>query len=194
MKLRTRFAPTCATALKVATLGVFLACSSGDNTITDAGSDGTVDATSDASVDSGKDSAVDAGMDSGHDSGADADAGVDSGSDASDDASDASNDVETDVITDSGFDGSTLDATVTCGPISGYGFVSVGDGGGGCGTGEDYMCGTDSYQLECDCPSGICTCEKNGIPHGSGGVYGGCPSCTTTPSFSSIATMCGVPY
>jgi hypothetical protein len=167
--------------LLVPCLGSF-ACSGGDDGPSDAAEDGTTDAPNEAS----KDGATDASRDASADARLDVSQG-DSASDAGPDADDASTDAS---ISDGP---TTLDVVVTCGAKMGYGIVSVSDGGGACATGEDYTCGADSYQLECDCPSATCTCEKNGSVVGSGGSFAGCPSCSS-PSFSTIATMCGVPY
>lgn len=184
--------PRCATAANLAAVAIMIvvnACGGGDDNLTDSGTDATTDG---PGQDAAKDSSTEAGKDAGADA-TDASNDVnDGGTDATDDVTDAG----TDVSSDGGSEGSTdagIDVIVTCGSFVGYGFVSSGDSGI-CGTGEDYMCGTDSYQIECDCPSATCTCEKNGTPVGSMPSYAGCPSCTVTPSFSTLATACGIPY
>jgi hypothetical protein len=188
----TSYLPRCATAANLAAVAIMMvvnACGGGDDNLTDSGSDATTDG---PGQDAAKDSSTEAGKDAGVDA-ADASNDVnDAGSDATDDVTDAGADVANDTSSEASTDAG-IDVTVTCGSFLGYGFVSVGDAGG-CGEGEDYMCGTDSYQIECDCPSATCTCEKNGTPIGSMPSYAGCPSCSITPSFSTLATACGIPY
>jgi hypothetical protein len=149
--------------------------------------DVTTDVKTDAPLDASKDVSIDVHGDTG------VDAGEDATSDAADDSPDDASD---DVIVDATPDvlPPPPDGGVTCGTKLGYGFVSVGDGGGACGTGEDYSCGTDMYQIECDCPSAMCTCQKNGIVTGGMASYAGCPGCGATPAFSTLASMCGIPY
>ncbi len=185
--MRMKSLPRCATALYIVATAVMVSlarCSGGDDS--DAGPDAASDATTDASKDAGKDATSDAAKDSA------SDAGTDSASDsATDSASDSASDSGSDSASDSGPD-SGSDSGIVCGSKSGYGFASVGDGG--CGNGEMYKCSADDYQIECDCPTALCTCEKNGAPVGSTTSYAGCPSCTVSPSFSTIAASCGVPY
>ncbi|HEY2368680.1 MAG TPA: hypothetical protein VGH87_19920, partial [Polyangiaceae bacterium] len=71
-------------------------------------------------------------------------------------------------------------------------YVSIGDSGV-CGTGEDYSCGNDAFEIVCECPAATCTCLKNKYDAGTT-TYNGCPSCTTNPNFSGIAAACGIPY
>ena len=170
--------PVCA----IAAIGVAFACgtSSDDNIIVDASSDTTTDVKTDAKTDSGVDTGVDAKADSAADAGSDAsDAEVDATSDA---PSDAGIDV---IVVDAG------DSGTTCGSKQGFGYVSIGDAGV-CGIGEDYTCGLDGYEILCECPAAACTCYKNKNDAGSV-AYGGCPTCST-PSFSTIASACGIPY
>jgi hypothetical protein len=180
-----RHLPRCAIAIDLAALGIMLvfnACGgSGDDTLPDSGSDATmVDAPKEGAT---KDSST---TDAGHDSEADA---SDAGSDVTDGGFE---DVVDENPVDSGTDGG-LEASVTCGSMTGYGFVGSGDSGI-CGEGEDYSCGADMYQIECDCPTATCTCQKNGSPIGSMASYAGCPSCTSSPAFSTLAATCGIPY
>jgi hypothetical protein len=158
---------------------VVLACG-GDDT-SDAGFDATVDS---PSVDAGKDATVDSGdatVGSGDSGASDSgDASVDAASDASEasDAADAS----------SG-DGGLDDAG--CGSKTSVGFTSD----AGCGVGVEYSCGTDEYEVECTCsPSGLCRCKKNDAGVGIPTNFGGCPSCSSTPPFSTLAAGCGIPY
>jgi hypothetical protein len=164
---------------------IVLACG-GDNS-GDAGLDATIDS---PTVDSGMDATVDSG-DAG-DSGDSGDAG-DSGTpaDAGDASVDAASDASVDAASDAGDagDGGLDDAG--CG--SKNSFAITGDAG--CGVGVDYSCGTNQYEVECVCvPFGECRCKKNDA--GVGGItnYGGCPSCSSTPSFSTLAAGCGIPY
>jgi hypothetical protein len=182
--------PRCATPTNLVAVGIMIvanACGGGDD-MADSGSDATADgptedATKDSSTEAGKDAGVDA-----HDASNDVNDG--STQDVSDDGP---TDAATEASVDGGTDATFLDATVTCGSMSSYGFVGSGDSGI-CGQGEDYTCGTDMYQIECDCPTATCSCEKNGSPVGSMPSYAGCPSCSLTPSFSSLAIACGIPY
>jgi hypothetical protein len=170
--------PVCA----IAAIAVAVACGSGssDDNVLDASPDGT---TTDAKADAKADTGVDAKPDSTVDAGSDADAETDAQVDAPDDSpTDTGIDV---IIIDSGSDSST------CGSKLGFGYVSLGDGGG-CGTGEDYSCSTDSYEILCECPSAVCTCYKNKADAGTV-TFTGCPSCST-PNFSAIASSCGIPY
>jgi hypothetical protein len=61
-----------------------------------------------------------------------------------------------------------------------------------CQTGEIYVCGGDTYRIECACPAAQCTCTKNSVQVGSTG-FAGCPGCAS-PSFPPIAAACGIPY
>jgi hypothetical protein len=174
----------------IGAIAVAIACG-GDNSEDDGGVDGSVDGTTDAKADTGTDAKADAKTDGAVDAGSDAttdassDAPVDAVVDAPDDSpSDAGIDAP---IVDSG-----TDANVTCGSKQGFGYVSTGDSGI-CGTGEDYMCSTDAYEILCECPAATCTCFKNKVDAGTA-TYNGCPSCTTNPNFSVIAASCGIPY
>jgi hypothetical protein len=143
------------------------------------------------------DTVPDSGLDGSHDSSVARDSSVaDSGSgkdsSVTDAGSDADTDAEADADTDSGMDAgadSGPDSGVLCGSKIGFGYISF---DGGCGTGEDYSCGSDKYEILCECPGAACKCTKNSIGVGSV-AYSGCPSCKS-PSFSSIAAGCGVPY
>jgi hypothetical protein len=79
--------------------------------------------------------------------------------------------------------------SATCSGFSPYGISSITV----CKVGTQYTCGVDSYQVECDCPTAKCSCEKNGLHFGPKAAYGGCPSCTTMP-FATVAAICGIPY
>jgi hypothetical protein len=81
------------------------------------------------------------------------------------------------------------DATSTCSIMGGFG----GGGPGTCSVGTDYTCGADTYEIECDCPSGTCTCQKDGAPIPVAVSYKGCPSCSKMP-FAMVAAACGIPY
>jgi hypothetical protein len=170
---------------------VMLVACGGDDT-----SDGGMDATVDGP---GLDSSVDATVDSGNDATAlaaadAADAPADTSSDGTiEDASDAGS--ETDAsdagatdASDGGGDAGLDDAG--CGSKTSFAFSSD----AGCGIGVDYTCGTSTYEIECKCSPGICTCKKNDA--GTGGLfnYGGCPACSSTPSYTTLATGCGIPY
>jgi len=163
--------PGCAAMRLGGALGIVVALGCGsntaDDTIPDSGGDGSLDSSiHDSSVaDSGKDANVVP------DSGADAD-------------TDAGTDADTDAGTDSG-----PDSGVVCGAKLGMGYVSL---DGGCGTGEDYTCGTDMYEIMCECPAATCTCTKNSKPAGSV-AFAGCPGCKA-PSFSAVASGCGIPF
>jgi hypothetical protein len=168
-------------ALALSVPAIIVACSSGDNNV-DGGSDATVDSPSadstvDAASDTGKDSTADSGSDATNDS-------------ASDAASDASDGGVADAQADGGDagDGGLDDAG--CGTKIGYGVSSVTS----CATGVSYSCGTDNYDIECDCPGAFCGCKKN-----DGGLsfltnYTGCPKCTVSPNFALLAAGCGIPY
>jgi hypothetical protein len=169
----------------IAAIGVAIACG-GDSSDNDGGVDGSVDGTTDAKADTGVDAKADAKSDGAVDAGTDA-------TDASSDVSiDAIVDAPDDSPSDAGTDAPIVDSGVTCGTKQGFGYVSIGDSGA-CGTGEDYMCGTDSYEILCECPGAMCTCTKNKNDAGTTS-YNGCPSCTTNPNFSGIAASCGIPY
>lgn len=188
------FMPTCAgrssdkgvriaiSVLLAASLAAACGGTSADDTVgPDSGADAEgIDAGKDASIaDSGKDTST-----------------TDSGSDAGTDAStDAATDASTDADVDAGPDASSGDSGVTCGSKMGFGYVSISsDGGtGSCGTGEDYACGGDKYEILCECPAETCTCKKNGSTVMVSSGYAGCPACTT-PTFSTVAAGCGIPY
>jgi len=178
--------PMCA----VAAIAVAIACS-GNNADDDGGVDGSVDGTTDAKADAGPDAKPDAKPDATNDG------AVDAGSDVTTDSStDAPADAPDDSPSDAGVDAPIVDggndSGVTCGTKQGFGYVSTGDAGL-CGTGEDYTCGNDAYEILCECPAATCTCFKNKVDAGTAS-YNGCPSCTTNPNFSGIAATCGIPY
>lgn len=81
------------------------------------------------------------------------------------------------------------DAPVVCGNLLGFGYASQ---DGGCGTGEQYSCNADKYDLLCECPAATCTCQKNGVNVGSV-AYAGCPGCKA-PNFATVASGCGFPH
>lgn len=81
------------------------------------------------------------------------------------------------------------DASIICSLPNGFGYASQ---DGGCGTGEQYVCNADKYQLLCECPAAACTCTKNGVKVGSV-AFAGCPGCKM-PNFATVASGCGVPY
>jgi len=163
----------------------------------------------DTGLDTGVDTGFgDTGVDTGLDTGADTGLGGDTGSDTGppDAGSDASGDA---TVPDSSLDGAfdagppadvivlpdgvvpPSDVTTVCSVPLGFGFV----GPGSCGTGEEYMCGPHDYQIECDCPSGTCTCMKDAVPIGPSIAYkGGCPSCSSSPPWAALAAACGIPY
>jgi hypothetical protein len=210
--------PMCAAVAAVFTLTI-MACGSNDNSADDSGTDAPAgdgsqkDSGRDAKADAGQDAATDA---TGRDGAADApsetseagddvtEAGDDAndaeaGDDATDgsgDDADATLDGPPDSTLDSPLDaddGGLPDAMVVCGSKIGFGFGGVGDGGMlMCGTGEDYTCANDGYEILCECPTQVCTCSRNKvllktIP------YAGCPSCQL-PNFAQIAAACGIPY
>ncbi len=164
------------------------ACSGDD---VNEGPDATADATTDSSGnDSTRDSTVDSATDSGNDSGSDGgggDAPLDSpGDTGGDDASDAS-DAQVDAGADTGADAGLDDAG--CGVKTPYA-----TDGGTCTVGVEYTCGANVYEIQCGCSPALCECKKNDA--GAMGLinYAGCPSCTVAPSYSSMATFCGIPY
>lgn len=162
---------------------VVLACGGGDNT-SDAGLDATIDG---MGADSGVDStAIDSGMDATVDSG---DAG-DSG-DSGDASVDAPSDGSTDAAGDASDAGDSGLDDAACGSKTGFAFATV---DAGCGIGVDYTCGVDDYQVECTCSPGECRCMKNDAGLGFITNYVGCPSCSSSPNFSMLATGCGIPY
>jgi hypothetical protein len=158
-------------------------CGNGDQFTSDSGlEDATVDVSGDVVGDVSADSPkMDAAKDSAADSGSDA-----SSNDASDSGSDASNDAS-----DGGTDASdaATDSPVSC--TLGLGYFKI--DAGFCAEGTKYSCGTDHYQIECDCPSGTCTCEKDDASVGSTS-YTACPGCSSNPNFMSIAGSCGIPF
>ena len=172
---------------------VMLACGGGDDD-NDAGNDATVDS---PTVDTGVDSTVDSGKDAGLDSG---DASLDSGDasvDAEPDAADASDASDVSDATDSGL-GDAGDAAVDaglddagCGAKLGFGSASV---DAGCVTGEAYTCGANEYTIECRCSPGICGCTKNDASIPMLFNYAGCPTCSMTPDYTSLAAGCMIPY
>lgn len=81
------------------------------------------------------------------------------------------------------------DVTTSCTIMGGFG----GGGPGTCSVGTDYTCGANSYEIECDCPSGTCTCQKDGSMIPVAVSYKGCPSCSAMP-FAKVAAACGIPY
>jgi hypothetical protein len=170
--------PMCA----IAAIAVAIACG-GDNADDDGGLDGSPDGTTDAKADAGLDAKADSTTD------AKADSTTDAGSDAQ---SDAPDDSPSDAGIDAPIVDGGIDSGVTCGTKQGFGFVSIGDSGA-CGTGVDYSCGNDAYEILCECPAATCTCTKNKNDAGTTS-YNGCPSCTTNPTFSTIAATCGIPY
>jgi hypothetical protein len=91
--------------------------------------------------------------------------------------------------------GSPMDATVICGKKAGFGFASAGDASGpmSCGTGVNYTCGTDKYEITCECSEATCACTKDKAIAGMA-AYSGCPGCSSTPDFADVAAACGIPY
>jgi hypothetical protein len=169
-------------------LGVaFLACGGGDDS--DGGLDAGMDATlNDSGIDSGKDSG-DATTDAASDVMVDVAADV-AENDASDggsavDASDAGSSAD---VSDAAVDAGLDDAG--CGAKTSFAFSSD----AGCGIGVDYTCGSDTYEIECKCSPGLCGCKKNDGGLGFLMNYGGCPACSITPSYTTLATGCGIPY
>ena len=116
----------------------------------------------------------------------------DSGKDTS--VNDSDLEAGDDADTDAG-DASTgaIDSGVVCGAKLSSGYVGLGDSGKLCGTEEDYGCSVDKYTILCECPANTCKCQRNGLPVASV-AYSGCPACSGGPTFSSIASSCGIPY
>ncbi len=165
--------PRCAVRRVFAALVIMVLVGCGGDDLTTPAEDSGIDAvvkdstTGDTSmIDAAKDSAV-------------ADTSVSDASDASvADASDASP-----------LDGGALDASVVCGNSQGFGYASQ---DGGCGTGEQYVCNADKYEILCECPAATCTCKKNGAGVGSV-AFAGCPGCKQ-PNYATVAMGCGVPH
>jgi len=94
-------------------------------------------------------------------------------------------------------DGGSSDAApATDAPASGDGAVSCSlpeyEAGGTlpeCILTAQYVCGPDVYEIDCSCPTGECTCFKDGAKIKSV-PYGACPSCSST-SFDDSG--CGFP-
>lgn len=73
-------------------------------------------------------------------------------------------------------------------------YTNGGDGGANtCAVGERYTCQGDQYVIDCECPTALCTCTKNGTQVGANLLYGGCNACVP-PQFAFMAVNCGVPY
>jgi len=171
--------PDCAgrRVLAALVITVLVGCG-GDDSSTPAEDSGPDSVVKDSST--GDTSIVDASKDSNVADTSVADGSVSDASDAAiADASDA----------DPPNDGGAPDASIVCSPGNGFGYASV---DGGCGTGEQYACNADKYELLCECPAASCTCTKNGAKVGSV-AFAGCPGCKM-PNFATVASGCGVPY
>ncbi len=113
--------------------------------------------------------------------------------DATDDVAEAAppHDAPTEAAVDAKTEASTIDPPdapiATCG---GKGLNGSGGIDGSCSTGEQYACGVDKYEINCACPSAVCTCKKNGTVTGTV-PFSSCPSCSTFPPGTESA--CGFP-
>jgi len=118
------------------------------------------------------------------------DTGSDTGSDAQADAEqDAEVDAESDGgIIDAAMDAGGMDSSVLCGKKTGLGFMGMGQ----CGKAEQYKCGNDTYEIDCQCPAASCACKKNFQNVNTVNNVSGCPQCSF--NFASIAVSCGFPY